>query len=89
MTERICVTPDTLHNTLGKETVVMNLLSGESFSLDAVAHRIWELVLEHGERDRVVDELMDQFEAPAEEIGAEVDSFLSKLTAKGLLEACS
>ena len=56
MTRRIRVTPDTLHNSLGGETVVMNLDSGEAFALDAVGQRIWELIQEHGERDAVVED---------------------------------
>lgn len=86
MVGRIRITPDTLHNSLGGETVVMNLVSGEAFSLDAVGQRIWELIQEHGDRDAVVEELMDQFAASAEEIGADVDSFLDNLTSRGLLE---
>jgi hypothetical protein len=86
MAKQIRVTPDTLHNSLGGETVVMNLVSGEAFALDKVGQRIWELIQEHGDRDAVVEELMEQFKASTMEIGEDVDAFLEKLAAKGLLE---
>ena len=78
-----------MHKSLGGETVVLSLGSNEAFSLDATGQRIWELIQEYGDRDAVVEELTDQFEATAEEIGADVDAFLERLTAKGLIEAGS
>lgn len=87
MPSKIRITPDTLHNSLGGETVVMNPVSGEAFALDAVGQRIWELIQEYGDRDAIVEELMDQFSASADEIGEDVDSFLENLTSRGLVEA--
>lgn len=69
------------------EAVVMNLDSGDFFSLEGTARAIWELI--DGSRDRaaVVAALAESYGGPPEAIAADVDAFLAELHAAGLLAA--
>ena len=67
------------------EVVVMNLESGEFFSLTGTARAIWQLI--DGTRDRgaLLAELAGDFEAEQAEIAADLDPFLETLGAAGLI----
>lgn len=67
------------------EIVIMQLDTGDFFSLTGSGTAIWRLI--DGERDRLalVAALCDEFSAAQAEVVADVDEFLGKLRAAGLL----
>lgn len=71
--------------TIDDEVVVMNLDSGDFFSLVDSARAIWELI--DGKRDHatIISILSERFGTPADEIGGEVDRFIAELEAAGLV----
>jgi len=71
--------------TIDDEVVVMNLDSGDFFSLAGTARASWELI--DGSRDTaaIIAALAGQYAASAEEISAEVRQFLDELEAAGLV----
>lgn len=82
----ITIPPDVLYRSLGGETVLLNLETGETFSLDASAYRVWELIEEHGDRDLVEAALREEYDAPPDSIAEDVGTFLEELVGKGLVE---
>ena len=67
------------------ETVVMNLNSGEFFSLTGTARAIWLLIDGTLDRDALLAELVDTFAAKPDEVAADLDPFLKSLTVAGLI----
>ncbi|HUQ14232.1 MAG TPA: PqqD family protein [Novosphingobium sp.] len=67
------------------EAVVMNLDSGDFFSLQGTARAVWELLDGTRDRDGVVADLAERYGAPREAIAADVDAFLAELGESGLL----
>lgn len=67
------------------EVVLMQIDSGEFFSLAGTAAAIWDLI--DGTRDRaaLVADLAAQYGADPAEVGSDLDAFLAKLTAAGLV----
>ncbi len=67
------------------EVVVMNLKSGEFFSLVDTAAAAWALI--DGARDRtaLVDALARDYAVLTQDIAAEIDAFLEQLVAAGLV----
>ncbi|MGB7655911.1 MAG: PqqD family protein [Novosphingobium sp.] len=67
------------------EIVVMSLESGDFFSLTGTGRAIWQLV--DGTRDRaaLLRDLAEGFTCSEEDIASDVDDFLDRLTAAGLL----
>ena len=67
------------------EIVIMNLASGDFFSLQDSAAAIWNLL--DGTRDRtaVLAALCGQYDAPRADLARDVDRFLSELRSGGLI----
>ena len=67
------------------EIVVMNLASGDFFSLHDSAAAIWDLL--DGTRDRtaVLAALCAQYDAPNADLARDLDSFLGELRSGGLI----
>jgi hypothetical protein len=82
---RIEIAPDTLHRSLGGETVVINLETGLFFSLDRVGRRIWELIEEHREASAIEDILVSEFDEKREKVHADLQAFLDELTERALV----
>lgn len=67
------------------EIVIMRLENGEFFGLSGTAAATWQLI--DGIRDRaaLLEALAAQFSTPEEQITRDVDDFLARLMASGLL----
>ena len=68
------------------EVVVMDLASGDFFSLKDSAKAIWERVDGVRSRDAIVADLAREYDVVAEQIAPEIDAFLERLREAGLLE---
>ena len=69
------------------EIVVMQLASGEFFSLTGTARTLWLLIDGTRTRDAVVAAAAAQYGVEAANIAADADAFLAKLGAAGFLAA--
>lgn len=68
--------PHVISETVGGETIVVNLTSGHYFSLEGTAVDVWQ-GLERGDAvESIVLELESRYEAQYEEIGAAVEKLL-------------
>jgi hypothetical protein len=76
---------DVVFRELEGETVILNLESGTYFGLDPVGTRIWQLCQEHGSLRLVWQVMQDEFEASADDLQADLLSFIDELSAKGLV----
>ena len=67
------------------EIVIMNLASGDFFSLQDSAAAIWDLL--DGTRDRaaVLAALCGQYDAPQADLARDLDRFLDDLRSGGLI----
>lgn len=70
-----------------EEIVVMQLDSGQFFSLSGTAADAWALI--DGERNstQIVDALANEYDGDRDQVGREVEAFLSRLEENGLLES--
>jgi pyrroloquinoline quinone biosynthesis protein D len=67
------------------EVVVMNLSSGEFFSLTGTGREIWRLIDGTRDRDSLLARLVQVFAAEPAEIAADLDQFLDQLAGAGLI----
>ncbi len=70
---------------IDEEVVVMNLESGEFFSLTGTARAIWQLIDGSRNRDGLIAALTADYGADDQAVAPDVDAFLAKLHAAGLL----
>lgn len=71
---------------LDDEVVLMNVDTGEFFSLVGTGRAIWSLI--DGKRDRIAirDELLEIFEVEPEQCSSDVDAFIDLLVDGGFVE---
>lgn len=67
------------------EVVLMNLDSGDFFSLTGTAAAIWSLIDGTRGRAEILAALSADYGAPQAEIAEDMDAFLARLTADGYL----
>lgn len=70
---------------IDEEVVVMNLDSGDFFSLTGTAREIWRLI--DGSRDRaaLIAALAESFDASPAQLATDLDPFLDQLHRAGLI----
>ena len=79
--------PHVISETVGGETIIVNLASGHYFSLQGTAVEVWQGI-ERGETaETIVLELEQRYEAGAGEIAAAVTNLLDDFVAAELLTA--
>ena len=70
---------------LDGEAVILNLDTGMYFGLDAVGTRIWQLLDTHKSLRRTLQALEEEFDAPPDQLTADLTAFDDQLKAKGLV----
>ena len=78
--------PETsVNQKVGDELVILNLESGHYFGLDEVGARMVELIGEHGEVDKVVACMVEEYDACSTQIKGDLEELLSELTKNNLI----
>jgi hypothetical protein len=79
------VSDDVVFRELDGEAVILNLSSGTYFGLDRIGTRAWRLIEAHGSLDRVVQQLVEEYDVSADTLRADLSALFDALVAKGLL----
>jgi len=73
----------------GTRTVLLDPSGGRYFGLDEVGGEIWRLAGQGLGRDRIVDQLAEEYSAPRSQIENDVDRILNALLKRRLLEVAA
>ena len=76
-----------LSQTLGGEVLLLDLKSEQYFGLDPIGTRIWELIGELGDVDRVFEALVAEYDAEPETLANDLRTLLARLASAGLIQA--
>ena len=82
---RLAISGDAVHREIGGEAVVLNLATGAYFGLNEVGSRIWALLAQSQDREAILKTLLSEYDAPAEQVGGDLDRLLGELVEKGLV----
>jgi len=82
----ISATSQQVSSSLGSETVILDLAKGEYFGLNEVGSRIWEFVQQRRTISEIMAMLENEFDAPREQLLADLQEFLSRMHDAGLIE---
>ena len=80
------VNPSTMHRELQGEGVLLQLDTGKYFGLDEMGQRMWELIVAHGDFDRVVQALLEEYDVEREVLAADLTRLVDELRASSLIE---
>ena len=70
---------------MAAETVLLDLQSGRYFGLNATAGRIFELLSEHQDADRVARLMSEETGQPEEVVAKDLDELCGSLAEQGLI----
>lgn len=87
MTENLHRANDVFAASLEDDTLLLNVTTGRYHGLNPVAARIWELLADPISEDRLIAQLLEEFEVTPEACRTEVTAFLASLRDRGLLNA--
>jgi len=68
------------------ETVLLDLNSENYFGLDEVGTRIWQLLQEYGDLQKVYDTVIKEYDVDEEQLTKDLDELMAKLVEVGLIE---
>lgn len=84
---RIVARESALATTVDGEAVVLETDSGTYFGLNEVATIVWDALEEPSTVDDVRDAVLEEYDVDAEQVERDVRDVLSKMEAKGLVDA--
>jgi hypothetical protein len=82
---RYRIPEDILFQELSGEAVLLNLSSGQYYSLDDIGTRMWSLIAKHGEIEPVISTLLLEYEVAESQLRADLDKLITEFTNQGLL----
>ena len=80
------VLPEVLSREVSGETVLLDLNSEIYFGLDDIGTRIWQLIQEHSDLDKVYDIMLEEYAVNAEQLEKDLNELTEKLAEAGLIE---
>jgi coenzyme PQQ synthesis protein D (PqqD) len=75
-----------VHETIDGETILINLVSGNYYSLDGCGVEVWSLLSQGHSGDEVVGELQTRYPAAGDEVAEPVHALIDQLLEEGLIE---
>jgi hypothetical protein len=86
LSDRVQIDPDVVFRELSGEAVLLNLLTGIYFGLNAVGTRMWALLNERVDLGRVAEALRDEYDISAKTVETDLLRLCEELREKGLLQ---
>ena len=86
LTQSIKVLPDILSQEVSGETVLLDLNSENYFGLNDVGTRIWQLIQEDGDMQKVYDMMLDEYDVDEKQLEKDMEELVTKLVDAGLIE---
>ena len=82
---RLVPSPDAAESAVGEETVILHLVNGTYYGLDAVGTRIWAMLKDGVATPDICRRLADDYGVELAVIEADARKFLGDLEAQGIL----
>jgi hypothetical protein len=79
--------PNVIHETVDGETIIINLLTGRYYSLQATGAQIWSLIQQGASPGEMAVYMSRRYENTGEEMAEVVGLFLAQLLAEDLIRA--
>jgi hypothetical protein len=83
---RLRIPDEVIHRDLDGEAVILNLKTGTYFGLDAIGTRMWTLIGELRDTDKVLEALLAEYEVEEGRLRGDLDELIGQLVRHELLE---
>ncbi len=81
----LSVPDDVITQPVGDEIVLLKFGTGQYYGLDGIGTRMWSLLVEHGDKSRVIDVLLEEYEVDRASLTRDLDDLVVRLVEQGLL----
>lgn len=85
MNQTVQVLPDVLSQEVSGETVLLDLNNENYFGLDEVGTRIWQLLQEQNNLEKIYDILLDEYKVDAKQLRNDFYDIINQLKDAGLI----
>lgn len=85
LSSTITISTEVLAQEVEGETVLLDLQSESYFGLDAVGTRIWQLLQEHNNLQKVFDIILEEYDVDEKQLEKDLGELLVKLVDEGLM----
>ena len=85
LNQRISLSPDVISQEVSGETVLLDLQTENYFGLDEVGTRIWQLIKETDDLNKIYRTLLDEYEVSDERLQNDLEVLLSEISELGLI----
>lgn len=82
---RYAVSESVLFRELQGEAVLLEIESGVYFGLNEIGSRIWNLLVAHGDLERVLIDLLDEYDVSEKRLRGDLEAFLATLVERQLV----
>ena len=87
LSSTITISSEVLAQEVDGETVLLDLQSESYFGLDAVGTRIWQLLNEHNELQKVFDIMLEEYDVNPKQLENDLNDLVGKLIDEKLIKA--
>jgi len=85
LNQSIKILPDVLSQQVSGETVLLDLSGENYFGLDNIGTRIWQLLQEHSDLQKVYDTMLEEYDVEGEELEKDLEEIITNLAEAGLI----
>lgn len=82
---KLSISPDVAFEELGGHAVLLQLEGGVYYKLNGSGSRIWALIQEHGDLDRIQSALETEYEVDPQTAKRDVARLIQELESRGLV----
>ncbi len=82
---RIYPHPDVAFRQIEEEIVLLNLKTGQYFSLDEVGARIWSHLMETHTLEATIETMLEEYQVEPEQLYEDITEFIAQLQSHGLI----
>ena len=86
-TQKITISEEALSQEVNGETVILDLKSESYFGLDEVGTRVWQLLQEHEDVQKVFEAMLEEFDVDANTLASDMKNLINDLIEKGLISS--
>ena len=78
------LSPEVLFQRLNDGSVLLDLVSEQYIGFDAVATSIWQLLMENGDTEYVITQMLEKYDVDEATLRSDVALFIEQLRVQGL-----